>query len=107
MNLLHIYPQLAEHCEAKIMGNKAALRLLRNAIDRALEYGKSAVAGEGGEHRNPDGSLISMREGQTEDQVIFARDGEGYQVDIYVMPDDWNDDRWKECEPYYEVYHRD
>lgn len=106
MNLLHIYPQLMEHCEAKILGNRSALKLLRDAIDRALENGVSAVAGEGGEHKNPDGSLVSMRSGEVEDQVIFARDGEGYQVDVCVMPDDWNDDKWKseESEPYYSVY---
>jgi len=96
MNWLNIYPQYMYHCEAKIVGNKSALSLLRDAIDRAIKNGQ-AVAG--GEHRNPDGKTIPD---ELPDNVIFATDGEGYSIEVYLMPDDYLDPKWKEYLPFYE-----
>lgn len=70
MLLLHIYSQLFEHCEARIIGNDVGLRALRDTIIKAL------------------------REGQAESDELFASDGEGYQVEVIMMPDDWKDPRW-------------
>jgi len=86
MNLMNIYPQIAEHTEAKIVGNKEALVLLRDAIDRAIKEGKSATP--------------SMTEA-----VIFATDGEGYEIQVERMPDSWDDKKWEGHTPYYQIYH--
>jgi len=75
----HIYSQLFEHCEARIIGNDAGLRVLRDTIIEAL------------------------REGQAESDELLAGDGEGYQVEVTMMPDDWKDPRWDKPEnrPHY------
>lgn len=79
MLLLHIYSQPWEHSEARVIGNDAGLRALRDTIIEAL------------------------REGQAESNELFASDGEGYQVEVTLMPDDWEDPKWDKPEnrPHY------
>ena len=79
MTLLHIYSQLFEHCEARIVGNKAGLQELVKTIEAALKCSGEAISAE----------------------EVFATDGEGYDVEVVVMPNDWNDPKWKESPPHY------
>ena len=76
MRLLHIYSQPCEHFEARIVGNDSGLRVLRDAIIKAL------------------------REGQASSGELFASDGEGYQVEVTLMPDDWHDPKWDDPKYY-------
>lgn len=57
---LHFYPQLDNHIEAWVVGNKKGLKALQKAIKKALKKGK--VSGK----------------------TAFAGDGEGYRV--LVLP---------------------
>lgn len=75
---LHIYSQPWEHCEARIVGNRMALQALTNAIGEALTTGKAETKEE-----------------------IYATDGEGYTIEVIVMPDDWKDPKWEEYPPHY------
>ncbi len=81
MRLLQIYSQPCEHFDAVIVGNKAGLRRLFKTVLTASE------GDIGAEVRT--------------DQEVFATDGEGYDVKVILMPDDWNDPKWKEHEPHY------
>ena len=65
--LLHIYGQYQWHDDVQIVGNTEALRVLRNAIDMALEHGQAATL------------------------AFFVGDGEGYQVTVAK-----NDSGWEE-----------
>lgn len=79
MKLLQIYSQPCEHFEAQILGNRAGLRELYDAIGVALNAGcKAHLANE-----------------------VFATDGEGYDVEVIVMPDDWTDPKWNDYPPHY------
>jgi len=77
MALLHIYSQPYEHSEARIIGNDAGLRVLFHALADVL-VGKKV----GNPYLTPD--------------ELFAGDGEGYQVQIILMPDDWSHDYWRD-----------
>lgn len=57
----HIYPQYIWHGEAKIEGTRAALVVIRDAIDKALRTGM-------------DG----------ESETLIAADGEGYSVEVKI-----------------------
>jgi hypothetical protein len=70
VRLLHIYAQFCWHSECRIVGNKNALIVLRDAIDEALKKGKSET-----------GAMTS--------------DGEGYTVEIEMLDADWESDRWR------------
>ncbi len=72
--LLHLYAQAMYHFEAYVVGNRAGLLKLREAIDAAL-------AGEG-----------SRGTGCARD--VFVRDGEGY--DVFVVREDapWRGPPW-------------
>ncbi len=85
MNIMNVYPQVAEHTEVKIVGNQGALEVLRDAIEKAITEGKSVTP-----------SLTQA--------IIFATDGEGYEIQIERLPDDWNDRLWQKQEPYYQIY---
>lgn len=56
MELLHVYPSGFPHSEVYIAGTADALRELKNAIDKALEDGKSVS------------------------EEFFTNDGEGYSI---------------------------
>lgn len=58
-DVLHIYGQTQWHDEAWVCGSAAALRKLRDAIDRALETGLSVVS-----------------------DVCYVNDGEGFEVRV-------------------------
>lgn len=86
MRLLQIYPQYMEHNEARIVGNRSALEHLRDIINEALQKG-AAETSDG-----PD--------------CIWARDGEGYHVEVKVGPDDWDGWEGDDYKPYYQIYDR-
>lgn len=60
---LHLYPQLDNHIEAWVVGNRAGLKALKKAITKALQQ----EALEGSE--------------------VMAGDGEGYQVLVLPLSD--------------------
>lgn len=60
--LLHIYAQQSWHQPVTIVGNRAALEALRDAIQQALDIGQ----------------------GVTTSAEVFTNDGEGYEV--LIMP---------------------
>ncbi len=62
---LHVYPQRHAHHPAEIRGTREALVALREAIDLALD--------------RPNGAA---------DAVAFARDGEGYSIEVRRVPRD-------------------
>jgi len=66
----HVYSQPYEHAEARIVGNRKALLLIRDAIDAVLDQSASA-------------SVVET----TTKEDIFATDGEGYQVVVTALPD--------------------
>lgn len=68
--LLHLYAQYCWHSECKIVGNKNALTVLRDAIDEALRKGKAET-----------GAMVS--------------DGEGYTIEIEMCDADWDSDKWR------------
>jgi len=84
MKVLNIYGQEFWHSEAKIAGNKEALKALREAIDRAIKNDKSVLGA-----------------GEKVDEALFANDGEGYALEIYCLPDDWLDPAWQDWKPEY------
>jgi hypothetical protein len=67
---LHIYGQPCEHCEARIAGNRKALEIVMNTIQKALNMPIDADSWE-----------------KTTEEV-FATDGEGYDVAVKLLPDD-------------------
>ena len=62
--LLNIYGQKSEHFDAKIVGNKAGLIELQNAIYEAMKQGKATT-------------------------TMYASDGEGYELTIEEHDDEW------------------
>lgn len=75
--LLHIHAQPAQHDEAYIVGNRAGLLALRDAIDQALLTGEVTTSS------SPDGH-----------QVMTA-DGEGYTVTVRCDNSAWNSPIWQ------------
>jgi hypothetical protein len=101
IRIVNIIPQLFEHTDAKIVGNREGIELLIQTLQQALKDGKASTS-FGGSHINPDGKIIGVGEG------IFASDGEGYDIKVEIHDDDWNDYEnpemfWnkKENYPYY------
>lgn len=82
----HIYGQRYWHDDAMIIGNKTALKELRDAIDNALRYGEARIG-------------------------PLSRDGEGYNLFISCMPGETeNNEDWKQIRlPYHdrEMYEPD
>ena len=70
IRLLHIHGQYIWHSECRIVGNRNALIVLRDAIDEAL------------------------REGQAETSAMVT-DGEGYCVQIKLCDAAWESDKWR------------
>lgn len=60
-NLLHIYGQEMPHDDVRICGTREGLQNLCKAIEKALADGQSIT------------------------DVLFANDGEGYEVQVYVV----------------------
>ena len=78
--LVHIYGQHSEHTEAYILGNREGLRVLRAALDAALEHGSEAAE-------------------------VMVADGEGYAVEIMLEDSDWNSPAWRDAAvPYVASY---
>ena len=64
METLHIYAQAQWHDDVWIVGDKEGLRLLRDAIDKALSEGKA------------------------ESDHVFTADGEGYRVHVLSLSEE-------------------
>lgn len=75
IRLLHIHAQPHEHGEAFIVGNKAGLKALHDAITGALAGAP------------PDQAIAE----------VMANDGEGYSVYVVRLSEDWSDGYWKHC----------
>ena len=81
--LLHIFAQHCWHSECRIVGNKNALTVLRDAIDEALRKGKAET-----------GAMVA--------------DGEGYSIEIEMCDADWESDKWmRRPVPYTADYAKD
>ncbi|KKK62223.1 hypothetical protein LCGC14_3006470 [marine sediment metagenome] len=88
LRYLHIYSQPCEHFDARIVGNRAALELLRDTIKQALKLPVDA-----------DSWARTSEE-------LFATDGEGYDVTVKLLPDDPDKkpmvyNPWDEYRPHY------
>lgn len=68
--LLHIYAQFSWHGEARIVGNRNALTVLRDAVDAALSDGKAET-------------------------TAMVTDGEGYAVQIELVDRGWQHPEWE------------
>jgi hypothetical protein len=86
--LMHIFSQFFYHDKASIVGNSAALKLLRDALTEVL-----------------DKNL------QTQEIQAMTNDGEGYTVAIIQNDNPWDHETWnKLAVPYIDDYaseHRD
>ena len=85
---LHVYSQICEHFDARIVGNRKALEILKATIEEALKL-----------------SFDADSEARTSEEV-FATDGEGYDVSVKLLPDDPGkipmvDNLWERYEPHY------
>lgn len=69
VRLLHIYGQGQWHSQAFVVGNSNALIVFRDAIDEALQSGKSKTS-------------------------VMVTDGEGYEVCIEREDHDWQHQAW-------------
>jgi hypothetical protein len=72
MKILNIYGQYDNHTEAKIIGNRAGLEALSQAIHDALRIGR--------------GTTDSFKD---DNNFLMASDGEGYEVIIEMHNDTW------------------
>ena len=80
--LLHIFSQFFFHDKASIVGNEAALTLLRDALTEILEKG-----------------------GKTREIQAMTNDGEGYTVAIIINDNPWDHETWnKLAVPYIDDY---
>ncbi len=70
VRLLHVYAQYCWHSECRIVGNRNALIVLRDAIDEALRKGKAET-----------GAMVT--------------DGEGYTVEVELCDAAWDSDKWE------------
>lgn len=68
--VLHLYPGASYHDEGYVVGNRAGLLNLRDAIDRALEK-------------------------QHSETTVFVSDGEGYEVFVIMQDTSWQDKIWQ------------
>lgn len=68
--LLHIYSQLMWHSDASIIGNRNGLTVLRDAVDDALQTGKSET-------------------------FAMVSDGEGFLVSITMEDHPWVHEAWQ------------
>lgn len=85
---LHIYSQPCEHFDARIVGNRKALEILGATIKQALNL-----------PIHVDHAVRSAEE-------VFATDGEGYDVEVKLLPDDPSkmpmvDNLWDRYPPHY------
>lgn len=85
---LHVYSQPCEHFDARIVGNRKSLELLKDTIDKALKLPIDADSWE-----------------RTSEEV-FATDGEGYDIAVKLLPDDPSKkpmvyNLWDNFEPHY------
>jgi len=82
MKVLNVYGQPAHHMDVIIAGNKEGLLELKRVIEEAIEHGTP--------HKTSGGS-----------DTLWSSDGEGYQLEARILPDDWLDDAWKQYLPFY------
>lgn len=76
IRLLHLYAQPAWHDDAWIVGNRAGLKALAQAIQNAL----------------------ASNEGRAE---VMVADGEGYTLKVHLDNSEWQSQSWvKRAEPY-------
>lgn len=88
---LHVYSQAFEHCEARIVGNRKALEIVKETIERALTMPIT-----------PDEMITGYTIGKEE---IFATDGEGYDIAVKLLPDNPEKQPWNRYTPYYMAEH--
>ncbi len=82
LKFLNIYGQPFHHVEAQIVGNLAALEELYDALEEVFTSSDRKVKTKG----------------------LFTTDGEGYDIEIILLPDNPLDPAWKEYEPEYTSY---
>lgn len=70
VRLLHIYAQYCWHSKCRIVGNKNALTVIRDAIDEAIKRGSAET-----------GAMVA--------------DGEGYTVEVLMLDAAWDSDKWR------------
>jgi hypothetical protein len=92
----HVYSQAFEHCEARIVGNRKALEIIKETIERALTMPITS-----------DEMITGYTVGKEE---IFATDGEGYDIAVKLLPDNPEkqpmiDNLWDRYQPYYMTEH--
>lgn len=63
--IIHVYPQLWEHDGAFIVGTPSGLKTLRDILDRVIQSGEKQEYG-----------------------MVFATDGEGYDLAVMQMPEE-------------------
>ena len=68
--LVHVFPQQGNHSEAILVGNIEGLKLLKDALEKAIADGESAA-------------------------VVFATDGEGYNLCVKREDAKWDTDGWR------------
>lgn len=78
--LLHLYAGPSYHMEGYVVGNRAGLTALRDAINHALE---------GEDFHNA--SITPKGEG-----CVFTRDGEGYEVIVIRQDTSWQGAAWSD-----------
>lgn len=76
--LLHLYSNPSYHMDAHVVGNRAGLIALRDAINEALEGDTDSNV-----------SVTPDREG-----VVFTTDGEGYAVVVIRQDTPWREQTW-------------
>lgn len=83
--LVHVHGQKAWHDDVYIVGNRAGLTVLHDAVNRALN--------------NPD---------ETASTEAFVSDGEGFELVIIHNDQPWQSDSWRRAAvPYTEEYARE
>jgi hypothetical protein len=91
----HLYSQAFEHCEARIVGNRKALEIIKETIERALTMPITK-----------DEMITGYTLGK---ECLFATDGEGYDIAIKLLPDNpmpaTIDNIWIKYRPYYMADH--
>ena len=75
IKLLHIYGQEQWHGNTYLVGNKAGLLELKNAIEQALDNGRGETTNKG--------------------SCIYTNDGEGYQVRVVLNDTIWQSPFWE------------
>lgn len=88
--MCHVYGQRWWHDEALIVGNRTALKGLRDAIDKAIQYGESRVDVSSSDGEGYD-LYISCLEGETENNPRWEAIKLPYHDKETYVPDEENE----------------